>query len=374
MKNKKIIIIGAILFFVLIKLAGTVKAVDCGWSCSGTTASCKSGGSDWEYEYTGYCSDGSQGACEARCTGSIDADVNCGGIVQHISCDSASKINQGCCLNDPPEPADTNTPVPPTTTVIPSPTPTGIISGSPSPTTTTTPPSVSPTPGPLYICTQQKSITLSDVPVDSGNVTLKLQFQGVLLDNIAKTENKTQKIDVTFIKQITTESGTYPTTVWSKTFPDVSVTTDSKNTGGISIWSGMFSPSGIPVGDTYAILVKGPKHLQKKFCVNNPTEQIEKGFPYHCKTAGSLTLLPTTTTFDFSNVLLQAGDLPVPNTGQDGVVNALDVSYILNILKNGSSTDATHLSVADIDLNGMVNEKDRSYLLETLEEKYGDDE
>jgi len=32
------------------------------------------------------------------------------------------------------------------------------------------------------------------------------------------------------------------------------------------------------------------------------------------------------------------------------------------------------LMVADMDLNGVVNAKDRSYIIETLEEKYGDEE
>ena len=44
------------------------------------------------------------------------------------------------------------------------------------------------------------------------------------------------------------------------------------------------------------------------------------------------------------------------------------------MIRNGFSKQPNDLIIADMDLNGVVNAKDRSYLVETLEEKYGDEE
>ena len=142
---------------------------------------------------------------------------------------------------------------------------------------------------------------------------------------------------------------------------------------GISIWEGSFTPTAITPGSNYSILIKGPRHLQRKFCQNNPTERAEEGFPYTCSVVGQITLTGQENLLDFSQVLLQAGDLP-GSVGQDGVVNAIDVSLVLNMIRNGFSEQPNDLIIADMDLNGVVNAKDRSYLVETLEEKYGDEE
>jgi hypothetical protein len=130
----------------------------------------------------------------------------------------------------------------------------------------------------------------------------------------------------------------------------------------------------VVAGENYSVLVKGPKHLQRKFCIQNPTDRAEEGFPYRCLGAGTIAIGPDVT-LDFASVLLQAGDLPGGTAGgQDGIVNAYDVSLVLNMIRNGQSEVAGDLTIADMDLNGVVNAKDRSYLIETLEEKYGDEE
>ncbi|MDL5452861.1 hypothetical protein, partial [Escherichia coli] len=72
----------------------------------------------------------------------------------------------------------------------------------------------------------------------------------------------------------------------------------------------------------------------------------EEGFPYHCRGAGTITLNPGVNEFDFSKVLLQAGDLPGGQAaGQDGIVNAFDVSLVLNMLKNGLSRQINDIAV-----------------------------
>ena len=250
----------------------------------------------------------------------------------------------------------------------------------------TVPPTVPPTdtptepPTPTSIppyCAQGASITLSEPPAtDAGTIRLRLKFQGVDEANIATQENRTQHVRVSVIKQLAeTGTGLGLQTISSKTFSDVEVkTTGEKDANGISIWEGTFAPTAIAPGGNYSILIKGPKHLQRKFCENNPTEQAEEGFPYTCKVVGQITLSEQENVLDFSNVLLQAGDLPDTGRGQDGVVNAIDVSLVLNMIRNGFSEAPNDLLISDMDLNGVVNAKDRSYLVETLEEKYGDEE
>ena len=234
--------------------------------------------------------------------------------------------------------------------------------------------SAEPTDTPAY-CSQQSSITLSGAQaVDAGAITLKVKFQGSFLDNITQN-NFVKNVKVTVIKQIA-EGGTNIglQTISSKTFNSVTlINTKHKDANGIAIWQGTFTPTGIAPGSNYSILVKGPHHLQRKFCVNNPTEKAEEGLPYICQKPGQISLTQNANVLDFSGVLLQGGDLPGPK-GQDGVVNAYDISLLLNILNKGTSRDTNDVKTSDIDYNGIVNAKDRSNIIETLEEKYGDDE
>lgn len=247
---------------------------------------------------------------------------------------------------------------------------------APNPTATSVPPTASPTQIP-QMCRQDVALTLPAAPTPAPDMNLKLRvkFQGVLLSNIASEAWKTQPVKVTIIKQIADSAGQGSQTIFSKSFDNVQVkTTGETDAKGIAIWEGTFAASGIAPGDNYSVLVKGPKHLQRKFCVQNPTDRAEEGFPYRCLGAGTLTI-GSDVTLDFASVLILAGDLPGGTAnGQDGIVNAFDVSLVLNMIRNGQSTVPADLTIADMDLNGVVNAKDRGYLVETLEEKYGDDE
>ena len=213
----------------------------------------------------------------------------------------------------------------------------------------------------------------------SMTLKIKMKFQGILLSNIAKEEDKTQKVIITFQEfgNLVLPEIDLPEYAITKTIVHTDViakTTGETDANGIAIWEAQLPLTNFNPGTGRAILVKGPKHIQKKFCVHNPIEQAEEGLPYNCVgKKGRIALTPGTDTIDFSNVLLQAGDLPGSN-GQDGVVNAHDVSLVLNMIRNGKSTLPADLMVADMDLNGVVNAKDRSYIIETLEEKYGDEE
>lgn len=238
-------------------------------------------------------------------------------------------------------------------------------------------PTATPTTVP-QMCRQDIAITLPAAPTPAVDMNLKIRvkFQGVLLANIANEAWKTQPVKVTVIKQLadpTTNQGAQ--TIFAKSFENVQVhTTGETDSRGIAIWEGTFVANGLASGENYSVLVKGPKHLQRKFCAQNPTDRAEEGFPYRCLGAGTLSI-SNNTTLDFASVLLFAGDLPGGTAGaQDGIVNAYDVSLVLNMIRNGLSRGAEDIRIADMDLNGVVNAKDRGYLVETLEEKYGDEE
>lgn len=209
-----------------------------------------------------------------------------------------------------------------------------------------------------------------------GILKFRIKFQGVALNNIVSVANTTQQVRVFVIKQIADpQTNLGVQTISSTQFNNVVVrTTGDVDANGIAIWEGQVELDGVTADTQYSILIKGPRHLQRKFCENQPTEQAEEGLPYRCLGSGKISLQAGINQFDFSGVLLQAGDLPTTNGLQDGIINLHDVSVVLNMVRSGISTNPADLLVADMDLNGVVNAKDRSYLIETLEEKYGDEE
>jgi len=110
----------------------------------------------------------------------------------------------------------------------------------------------------------------------------------------------------------------------------------------------------------YKLLVKGPKHIQKRICENNPTEDIPGSYPGlgGCP-QGAITIAAGENYLGFSNIVLLSGDLPE----QNGVVNSGDVSLVMiNLGKN----DVAALEQADLNLDGAVNGQDYSLVMEAL--------
>ena len=132
-------------------------------------------------------------------------------------------------------------------------------------------------------------------------------------------------------------------------------------------WSGATSFN-VPPGSGYRVYIKGPKHLAKKICDATPTETAPG--TYRCSD-GHLSLVNGVTTVDASRIVLLAGDLPEQgSTGQNGVVDAFDVSFVRN---NLGSTDAKVLSVGDLNLDGIVDSQDFSLILASLSVKYDEE-
>lgn len=109
-------------------------------------------------------------------------------------------------------------------------------------------------------------------------------------------------------------------------------------------------------GTGKTLLVKGPKHLQKKM-----EDRITLS-------AG------TNPTFDWtaSQLKMEPGDLPDPNNNmqQDGVINSVDVGMLVSRIGSTSQSD---LEIADLNYDGIVNANDLSLLIETLSTRYDDE-
>ncbi len=127
----------------------------------------------------------------------------------------------------------------------------------------------------------------------------------------------------------------------------------------------------VPIGSppqlpTFSIYLKGPKHLQKRICDAVPTETA--GGYYHCN-YDNIPLTQGVNTLDFTGILLLAGDLPITNGHQNGVIDSEDTSYIR---QNFGQTDSTILTNADLNLDGVIDTQDYSLVIAALSIKYDD--
>lgn len=207
---------------------------------------------------------------------------------------------------------------------------------SPTPTITPGGPTLTPSPTP----TAGPTPTLNPNGV---NLIMKLKFQGIVAKPSASS---TMNIAVRVVGNNLDKKSTV-----------IFTANDS------GIWSGSFT-SGVTAGSNYKILVKGPKHIQKKICTSIPTEDYPG--TYHCED-GKITLTTGNNTLDFSGIILLAGDLPA----QDGIVNSYDTSLARN---NLGKNDSSALALADLNLDGVVDSQDYSMIINALSIKFDEGE
>lgn len=122
------------------------------------------------------------------------------------------------------------------------------------------------------------------------------------------------------------------------------------------VWSGAVGFDLSSYTGKFTIYVKGPRHLQKKICDATPTES--SAGTYNCAD-GTIILKSGQNNFDFSNIIMLSGDVTGPSNAQDGLVSAVDLSYIRNKL---NSTDST----CDVDLDGKCTTRDYSLVISSL--------
>jgi len=122
-----------------------------------------------------------------------------------------------------------------------------------------------------------------------------------------------------------------------------------------AIGTGSLELVGVEPGDGYAILIKGPVHLARRYCEDDQTEHCWLGEEDISLTAGD-------NSFDWTELRLEPGDID-----QNGVVNSADFTT----LKQAFMTQGD--IPEDINFNGIVNGQDVTFFLGTLSTKYEDE-
>lgn len=196
------------------------------------------------------------------------------------------------------------------------------------------------------ILTERVVHLISIGPTGSTNsmtLNLRLKFQGIA--SIPRAPYNTMPV------RISLKDG-------SLAHPVSQVGTFTAGDGGV--WAGTVNfPGATSPATNYSVLIKGPKHSQRKICVNVITPEREIG-TYNCLTP-AVSLQLGNNSLDYTGVTLLAGDLD-----QDGVVRSSDISRILT---NLGSTDPAILGVADVNLDGVINTQDFSIVADALSVK-----
>jgi len=182
----------------------------------------------------------------------------------------------------------------------------------------------------------------------AGNVSLNLS---VKLQGVNRTPTATNKIKVKL--NLTNGSS-------QQALSDVELVSSSENNGA---FVGTVAFNQIVPGPGYTLFVKGPKHVQKRFCTASPTGGVE----YRCGANEQIVITEGTNTLNLSAVPLLAGDLPLP---QDGVLNSRDVLALKRCI---NKTDAECLNIGDINYDGAVRASDFSLVIESMGIKYDDE-
>jgi hypothetical protein len=192
-------------------------------------------------------------------------------------------------------------------------------------------------------------------PPGSVSLNLKLKFQGVMRQPTDASQ-KTMKVKI----KVGGGNLSSPVAVDG----DFTLTNNRNSDTDALIWEGTVNlPQSVNPGQNYYLLIKGPKHIQKKICANNPSETTAGS--YRCQGSGGINLSSGQNNLDFSKIYLLAGDLPI-NGAQDGIVDSQDAAYMRN---NLGKNEATVISIADLNLDGKVDTQDWSMVLYALSVK-----
>jgi hypothetical protein len=117
-----------------------------------------------------------------------------------------------------------------------------------------------------------------------------------------------------------------------------------------------------------SVFIKGPKHLQMKYGINNQISTYNKA-------GGELTLTSSVATspiYDFSDFPLMPGDVVGTNgEAQDGWINGVDFSYIKSKSLVHETIDNGGFLKGELDGNCQVNSNDVNLLKISLQDKQG---
>ena len=114
----------------------------------------------------------------------------------------------------------------------------------------------------------------------------------------------------------------------------------------------------------FKIFVKGPKHVQKRYCDILPAG----GTDYYCNNDRGFELKAGVNKIDLTQAPLLAGDLPLPE--QDGILNSKDIVALRNCIKD--RTDECTVQT-DVNYDGVTNGTDFTIVLNSMGIKYDDE-
>jgi hypothetical protein len=149
--------------------------------------------------------------------------------------------------------------------------------------------------------------------------------------------------------------------------------TVSMSVGTDGIWDGTVTftdvfTDGTTSASDFHMTIKPPKHLKRKICTTSPPEIQDGTTP--CDT-GQLTLVLGDNTLDISDAYFLAGDLPINNSEQNGIVESVDLIYIRNNIRK-NTLDV--LNEADLNLDKIIDSQDLALAVYTLSVDVNTDE
>jgi len=185
----------------------------------------------------------------------------------------------------------------------------------------------------------------SSLSQTAAQIILKLRFQGIITE---PGDTTPQNVKVSLVNN----DGENLNRIIESTFL----------AGGDGTYKGTVVFDPIDTNAKYYIYVKGPKHLQKKFCDASPQLNTQ-GF-YNCSKA-NISLIKGENVFNFSKVKLLSGDLPEQGNVQNGIIDAYDLSFMRSSIANN-----VYSKTCDINLDKKCDWQDWSLILASMAEKY----
>jgi len=195
-------------------------------------------------------------------------------------------------------------------------------------------------------------------------IKMKLRFQGILTKPYDMTP---QNVKINVVKEGESNTG----------FVETSFDPNYDGT-----YKGIIDVNPVDYNAKYYIYIKGPKHLQKKFCDALPQLNAQ-GF-YSCGKA-KITLHNGQNDFDFSNIKLLAGDLPEQGSVQNEMIDVYDLGIMRQYVPpicdvEGKKQDCTEAEIAtykqpalivcDINMDNKIDQQDWSLILASMAVKY----
>jgi hypothetical protein len=128
----------------------------------------------------------------------------------------------------------------------------------------------------------------------------------------------------------------------TKTYNPVVISQDSSDT---TLFRGKLDLDTSYIGTGWTVIIKGPVHLQRRF--------------------DNMTIVKNTE-LNLTGKILLPGDLQLPQSGQNDIVDYDDRDYLWSLVSlTGRSANSAEIRAADLDLNNRVDNRDYSLLIDT---------